>query len=237
MIDNKIKRFIKNHALENLSEEICGFVVEDKNEIICIKCANAAENKSIDFQISLEDYLNAKSLYNILYIYHSHVDDSDDFSEKDKLYSNEICINYILYHLKSDTFKVYESKDLGRKYIGRFYKHKKYDCFTLIKDYCKQELNIDLKYDTDFFDNASTDVNVLEEVEKYYSGNNFTKILDQNLKKNDILLLNGVNKTPNHFAVYLDDNKILHQPINSFSRIDNYCNFYKRNTVGVYRRI
>jgi len=236
MINTKIKNFIRNHSKSNLSEESCGLILEKDGQMSCLKCENVANDKVQDFQISLNDYLNAKEKYNILYIYHSHINDNEDFSEIDKLHSNEIAINYILYHVKSDKFKIYESNDFGRRYIGRFYEYKKYDCFTLVRDFYREELKIDLKFNSNIFNNRLEDIEVYQEAENHYAINNFVKIDRKDIQKYDLLLLNSFNKIGSHFAIYSGDDKILHQPLNSFSRIDNYCNFYKRNTVAVYRR-
>ena len=51
---------------------------------------------------------------------------------------------------------------------------------------------------------------------------------------NDILLLDGQNKS-SHFAIYLGEDKILHQPRYSLSKIENYSSFYKNRTDLIFR--
>lgn len=236
-MNTRIKNFIKNHAKDSFPNECCGFIVEKNGKIDCIKCDNVAINKEQDFQIKVDDYLNIKDQYNILYVYHSHTNDNENFSDTDKMYSDEMALNYLMYHLKTDQFKIHESDNLLYKYVGRYFEYRKYDCFTLIKDFFKNELKIDLNYDQNIIQNETLqNINILDEVNKFYSKNNLIKIEDQNsLIKNDLLLINGF-KYGSHFAVYLGEDKILHHPMNSFSKVDNYCNFYKRNTVAVLRR-
>jgi threonine synthase len=50
----------------------------------------------------------------------------------------------------------------------------------------------------------------------------------------DILLLDGYYKS-SHFAVYLGQDKILHQPRYSLSKIEDYSGFYKNRTDLIFR--
>lgn len=107
---NNIKNFIKNHALETFPEECCGFIVRNKKKIKCVKMNNIAKNKRFFFKISIIDFLNISDMYKILYIYHSHTIDNNQFSQIDikcALYNN---INMILYNVKQDKFNYFRCK-------------------------------------------------------------------------------------------------------------------------------
>jgi proteasome lid subunit RPN8/RPN11 len=235
MIDKKIKNFIVKNASLHSDEEVCGFIVKDNDDFKCIPCQNIAESKKDNFKINSKEYLNIKKSYKIYYIYHSHINDNIDFSDKDKFCAENLNLPIILYHLKTNTFKIYEPIDFVQEYVGNYFQLGKYDCFTLIEKYLKKELNINIEYNKNF-KNLFEANKLIDE----YSKNNFSKkygfIEIKNLndmKKNDILIMNS--NTGKHFAIYIEKDRILHQPMFGFSKIENYCNFYKRHTEACYR--
>lgn len=237
MIDNKIKKFIKKKSLEDHPNETCGFVVEENNKFKCIPCVNIAKNKEINFEISGIDFLNIKSKYNIIAMYHSHTNDFKEFSKQDKICSEAMSCDLILYFIKDDTFEIYEPfNKKNNTYIGRYFQLGKYDCFSLVEDFYKKEKKIEFKYDKNFYSQTLENMNIEKEVLKFYEDNGFIQISINEIKLHDILLMDtfSFNKAK-HFAIYLGDNKILHQPLFGFSKIDNYCNFYKRRTSYAFR--
>ena len=239
MIDKKIKNFIHKESIENYPNECCGFIIEDfDNNFKCIPCENIAINKQEYFSIRSTDYLNIKNKYNkIHYIYHSHTNDNFDFSEEDKRCAENLNIPIILYILKNNEIKIYEIYEIFKSYTGRFYQHGKYDCFKLIEEFYKKEKSIEFKYNKEFYNKKFEDMEIKNEFFKFYDSNNL-RILDKNeqLQIHDILLIDafGENK-PKHFALYIGDDKILHQPMFGFSKIENYCNFYRRHTDSIFR--
>jgi len=238
---NKIKKFIKNHALEEFPKECCGFIVEKENDFYCIKSDNIAKIPTRDFKIKISDYLNIKNQYNILYIYHSHCDEKyTEFSGKDILSSDGIGINYLLHVVNTDIFKTYEANSFSKKYIGRIYEYKKYDCMTLILDFLKNEFNLSINVDSlyDFFEkNGYMHADVTNLVEKVFlESKKLEKINDlENIKKNDIFLMkNHLNKAC-HFSIYMGDDKVLHHTPDRFSRIEDYSSGWKKKTVLAFR--
>jgi proteasome lid subunit RPN8/RPN11 len=238
MIDKKIKNFIKNHSLKDNPKESCGFIVQDNEIFKCIPCENIAKDPIENFKISSRDYLNIKNKYNkIFYIYHSHTNNNENLSEEDISCSENISLPIIMYNLNADLFKVYEPININKNYIGRYFEIGKYDCYTLIKDFLKNELNIDISAILNYKDFTQAQNIFNENLSlNFFENKGFNFIKDkESLEKNDILILQ--NNSGKHFALYLGNNKILHQPMLSFSKIENYCNFYKRQTEFIYRKI
>ena len=234
---NKITNLIKKHALEEFPNECCGFIVEKDNIFDCIKSKNIAKIPTRDFKIKISDYLDIKNNYNILYIYHSHCDEKyKDFSGKDILASDGIGINYLLHIVNTDIFKIYESNSFSKRYIGRIYEYKKYDCMTLILDYLKNEFNILINAEPiyNFFENnGHMNADLKEIVEKIFIESSKIKKIENlnDINKNDIFLMkNHLNKAC-HFSIYMGDNKILHHTPDRFSRIEDYCNSWRRKTI------
>jgi proteasome lid subunit RPN8/RPN11 len=237
MIDKKIKNFIKKHAKDQYPNECCGFIVEKDSKFKCIVLDNISSNPQENFEISSLDFLNIKNEYKkIYYIYHSHTNENINFSEKDKNCAENLNLPIIMYNLNYDILKIYEPVKVKQEYVGRYYEHGKYDCFKLIEEFYKNELNILFNYDRNFYKKSLKEMNIKDEIFKYFKENNFQIIKDENFEKYDIFFIDffGV-KDPKHFALYLGDFKILHQPMSGFSKIENYSNFYKKNTYAIFR--
>lgn len=237
MIDKKLKNFIRNQSLKDYPNETCGFIVQNDKNFECIPCKNISDNTKEHFKISSKRFLEIKKNYNIFYIYHSHTNDNENFSETDKNCSDNLNLPIILYSIKGDIIKIYEPVNTKKEYIGRFYEHGKYDCFRLIEEFYKKEKSIEFKYDNNFYSKSLEQMDIKTEFYKFYSNNNLQLVENKNdLKLHDILLIDAFGEgKPKHFALYMGQDKILHQPMFGFSKIENYCNFYKRRTDSIFR--
>lgn len=245
MIDNRIKNFIKRHSREIYPDEACGFIVQKSNKFLCIKCKNISKTPNITFEISPYDYLNIKNNTDkIHYIYHSHPNLNNDkcsFSEKDKNCSEVLNIPMILFCLENHELNVFTPNDIKYNYIGRYYEYGKYDCFSLIVDFLKNERNINIKYDKKdlYIDHLIFYKNFLEDqFKKIFLENNFI-ILNKNetLQDDDILLFDMFNDScPKHLGIYLGQETFLHQPYSRLSRIENNWNIYKNKIHSIFRK-
>jgi proteasome lid subunit RPN8/RPN11 len=237
MIDKKIKNFIKSQASKNAPKECCGFIVEKNNNISCVNVENIAQDPVANFQISAIDFLNTKKLNDsILYIYHSHVNDDFNFSQLDISTSDNLNIPFVLYTIKNNDYKFYFPTNFKKRYIGRYFKIGENDCFTFIKEYFLKELNVNIE---PIFKNYTSHIEAQTVFNKnlefnFLEKNNFFKIEKDDLNVNDLLVISTL--FGKHFAIYIGNNKIIHQPIFGFSKIENYCNFYRRHTVLAYRK-
>ena len=97
-------------------------------------------------------------------------------------------------------------------------------------------LNITFDYDKNFYKKSLVEMNIKDEIFKHFEKNNFEIVKNEDYQINDIFLIDffGV-KDPKHFALYLGDFKILHQPMSGFSKIENYSTFYRKNTFAIFR--
>jgi proteasome lid subunit RPN8/RPN11 len=241
MIDNIIKNFIKNHSEESYPNEACGFIIEKNFKFLCVKCFNVSKNPNTSFEIAPIEYLKIKSNCDkIHYIYHSHPQASDycSFSEKDKNCSEALDIPIILMCMKSNEFKIFDNSGLDSRYIGRYYKEGKYDCFSLIIDYFKNEKSFDIKYDKkSYIENVLEDNYLEKEFKKIFLRNNFSLInRDKEIIRDDILLFDEFNNSsPKHLGLYLGQESFLHQPYSKLSRVENNWHKYKNKIHSIFR--
>lgn len=237
MLTNYLKSQIKQHSLEYSNEEVCGFILSN-NQIV--KARNTSFNKSKNFSIHPQDYISAENSGNIVAIYHSHPSKNDKFSEFDKLSAQNHNKPYIMYCIKTDTFHEFYPEGYTNKYIGLKFDYKLSNCFTLIKDFYKNELNIEI------YENE----NIKELKDKWYEKNSNlfdemwklnTSFFDVNnkdeTKKYDVLCFNyfDMTKSAHHLGIYLEDDTFLHHPHHQYSKIDILDEQYKRKITNIIR--
>lgn len=120
------------------------------------------------------------------------------------------------------------------KYKGKPYVYGVSDCFTLIKKYYKEELNIsipDYEYSEEWWKKGQS--LYLENMKNA----GFEKIKIENIKPNDILLIKIQTKEPCHAAIYLGDEKILHHVVNRLSNVEELSGYWYLNAVCAARYI
>ena len=235
-MNTRIKNKIKYHAIEKSPDECCGFIINKDGKADVIQCENIARDPKNNFKISARDFLSIKNQYEILYCYHSHLDE-ENFSLLDKLTAKQLNLDLILYIKNKELFKYFSyNNEYNKNYIGKSFYFHGLNCFDLVKNYYNNELNLQIDFPKELITNNKLEINKnnFNLLEKYALINNLTFFQNKDLENNDILLLdmNGFY----HLAVYLGGSKLLEQPLNGFSQIVNYTNYHDRKKVGVFRR-
>lgn len=96
MISKEIKAKIKGHALQNLNEEVCGFI--ENGEVY--PCRNLSQKPKYHF------FINPILLIekDVSCIYHSHVIGTCKPSKTDIIFQKQIDIPFLIYGLIDDSF-------------------------------------------------------------------------------------------------------------------------------------
>jgi len=97
---------IKQHAKKVFPEECCGFVLKNKS---VFECKNVAIDKKVYFKISGKDFLKAEPS-GIQYIYHSHTNGNENFSQIDLKGLANLGYGLILYDIVNDEFKTFKNE-------------------------------------------------------------------------------------------------------------------------------
>lgn len=222
-MNSEILNTIVKDSETHFPEESCGLVIDDSIVYPCINCHT--KDRKEHFKISNSDYLKASKIgKKITHVYHSHTSWKKEFSILDKMISEEFNIKLILYHCPDKSFLFYDPTGYQNPYIGKRFRWGINDCFSLVKLYYKNELGIDLneeitKRDKDFF--IKNQDFFTKEIYKSVASNNNLIVLNKNteLKNHDIIIFQDLNNNTFHFAVYIDDNTILHVPRHEVSQI------------------
>lgn len=119
------------------------------------------------------------------------------------------------------------------KFLNRPFLHGVFDCYTLIRDYYRVNFKIFLP------------TNIQRTWEWWLQGDNlyvdnansygFREVND--IKVHDVLIMKLNSNVPNHGAIYVGNNNILHHVSGRFSTTEEITPFYKQNIAVIYRHI
>jgi len=229
-MEDKTLEDFRNHTIEEYPNEACGFIiVTSRGREQYYKAKNMAENPDERFILDPISYADAEDTGEIIGICHSHPDTTSDPSEADKVSceaSNKPwhILSWPLNHLYS-----WEPDGYEAPLIGRTFSHGVLDCVTLIRDFYKRELNID--FEVAFHQDAWW-----EKGENLYLDNyeeqGFIQIKDENdIRKYDVFLIKLVSSVPNHAAIYIGGDMILHHVYGRLSNRQLYGGYWRKHTT------
>ena len=241
ILDKENREFIKNHALEDTPKECCGFLYSDEDTglVKTKKARNIAKEKNISFSVDTLDYFKTSNLGQIKAIYHSHTNGNPDFSLKDKEDSLKHKIDFVLYDLTSDTFKVFRHEHEKIEILEKKFKWGQSDCISLVQDYLNKSVGYNLLLPKSLNDRDSKwrakSKSFVEETFELNKKNlikvSFNTIED--LKQGDILCF-SIKDNVDHFGVYISNNNFLHHKIGRRPNCEKIDKYFK-NLTQVYR--
>ena len=139
MINKYIKNYIKKHALEENPNECCGLIFESDGITKARRAKNTSTDKKRSFAVDTVDYYKASLLGDVQAIYHSHSNGNPDFSIKDKEDSLKHKINFVLYDIYSNAFKLFDYQKNKEEVLEIDFEWGKSDCISLVQKYIKKE--------------------------------------------------------------------------------------------------
>ena len=191
--------------------EGCGVLLNKRGKLEWIHCTNVAEEED-EFKIDPQQYLAARLKGDIHAIVHSHPDYSSLPSEADKKASNFLGIPYYIVSLPAGDFSFYSPERKITPLMGRDYKFGENDCWSLARDYYKENLNIDLPtmhFEDDWWEKGLNYFDDLFEPFGFYEVDS--------PQEHDIILFSVMAQVPNHCGVYLGEGVFLHHAVNRLS--------------------
>jgi proteasome lid subunit RPN8/RPN11 len=229
-LTDEVLENIYKHIETELPREACGVVIVEIGKQVYIPCRNISENKK-DFILSPEDYANAEDRGGIILVVHSHPFISPQPSQADLVGCESSKLPWLIINWPTKASHYFEPNGYKAPLIGREFSQGILDCLTLIQDYYKDNLNIDLK--SPWF---RAEKWWEREENRYVESapeNGFFPVVEPIL--HDVLLMQVGSPVPNHAAVWVGDNKILHHQLGRLSTIDVYGGWYRKVTTHVFR--
>lgn len=215
MLTLRLKQEIRNYASQFIGEEIGGLLIQKNGEVQFFPCTNLSYNKNNSYILSYLDYLKAEKYGKIIAQVHSQ--ENDGSSLLDNISAHDFNLYSIIYCWKSDKF--YIIKPELKDYLYKDFIIGTNDCFSLMRNYFKQELNIHIN---NFNREDNWYVISPNLIADNFSKEGFIEIDDVGkLKTNDIFLFGNNKSELYHIGIYQGNNLFLHHPRDSKSCIED----------------
>ena len=227
-----IKADILQHAKDEFPKEACGLVAVVKGRQCYFPCKNIAETPDEHFVLDPLDYAAVEDKGEIIAVIHSHPAVSPDPSPADRVACEESGLPWHIVNPLTGDWGYCEPVGFELPYVGRKFSHGVVDCYSLCRDWYKRELGIELR-------NYPRRDRWWDHGENLYL-ENFTKegfisIPVTDAQPGDLLLMHLVSPVPNHAAIYLGDQQVLHHVQGRLSSRDVFGGYYLKNTACALR--
>ncbi len=232
MLSEELKQEILDHAKQELPKECCGLVIVRKGRKRYKPCKNISDVPRETFILAPHDYQKAEDEGEIIAVVHSHPTEKPEPSVGDKVSCEKSNLPWFIINPITEEWGYCEPTGFELPLVGREFNFGIVDCYSLVRDYFKQELNIQIR---DYFreDKFWEKGNSL--YEDNYDKEGFRKVPLNEIQKHDVLLIHLEANLPNHAAVYLGDQQILHHVQGRLSSRDILGEYYIKNTAFVAR--
>lgn len=223
---------IRSHAEKEYPKESCGLVVIKGGKQIYFPCKNLADNQLDHFIIDPEDYAKAEDMGEIVRVVHSHPNIAPLPSEGDRVSCELSGIPWVI--VNWPTGSIHEFEPIGYKppLIGREFFHGVLDCYSLIRDYYCEKLDIDLP---DFEREAQWWMKEKNLYVENFEKAGFIQVPLSEIKEHDILLMQVGSPVINHGAIYIGSNQIIQHCAGRLSSRDVFGGGWQRATRMLVR--
>lgn len=218
-----MKTKILNHAKKCGENECCGFVIDNK---IYMPCTNISPTPTETFEISPDDWIQAETIGEITAIVHSHPNGLPILSEADQIYQQQTGVDWwIVCDNQIHKFRFIQPL------LGREFEHGKTDCLSIVRDaYMLAGIDLpDYERADDWWHNGQN--LYLDLLPK----NGFERVDAEDIQEGDIILVCLGSETPNHAAIYVGNQYILHHCPDRLSKRDLYGGFWRNYTHSIWR--
>ena len=227
-----IKKQILQHAQAEQPKECCGVVCVVKGRRRYFPCRNLAATPDEHFVMDPLDYAEAEDQGEVVAVIHSHPVSNPKPSEADLVACEKTGVPWHIINPLTEEWGYCEPSGHQLPYVGRQFAFGVVDCYTLVRDWYAREYGIELR-DYDRRDKF------WEHGENLYMDNfaneGFSEIPVADVQPGDLILMNVCSLVPNHAAIYLGDQLILHHVQQRLSSRDVYGGYYWKNTACALR--
>ena len=229
---------IERHALAEYPKECCGLLIREGRKRVYVPCRNTAVTPSEHFRLAPEDYAVAEERGEVLAVIHSHPDYPPAPSEADRVACEASGLPWHILEVRKDDDGTLRKGDwaslLPTGYqaplIGRSFAHGIHDCLSIILDYYRRELGIELgsyQREDGWWDKGGN--LYLEHLPQA----GFERVND--LRQGDVVLMQIRSPVTNHAGVYLGNGQMLHHLHGRLSESVPYGGMWAERTRCIVR--
>lgn len=219
------------HAAEDFPREACGVVVRARGEERYARCRNLAEGLD-RFHVCPEDYAAAEASGEVVAVVHSHAGRPPTPSVADRVQMARWMLPWVIVNWPTGRWEVHEPGGATRPpLVGRPFSLGTLDCFALVRDYYAETLGVELPefpHHDEWWKTGESRYVAL------FPAAGFSAVSGPP-RLHDVLLIQNGADVPNHGAVYLGGEVILHHLPRRLSRREGYRGYWQRNTTHVLR--
>ena len=197
------------HAKNQDPKESCGLLIDVKGKEKYYPCKNLSSYSQQCFIIDPEDYAKAEDNGKVLAVVHSHPVTPPIASQADMISCEESGLIWHIVNPKTEQWGFYKPSGYKPPLIGRHWVWGITDCWSLVRDWYKENLGITLRdwerptTPEEFIDNPM--------FEKCAWRTGFRQLRsDEKLKNGDLLFMSIMTKGLNHVAIFLDGDVLHH---------------------------
>lgn len=226
-IPEKLKTELIKLAKQNEPREMCGFIILNGGELEFINCENIADDPENFFEISPDDFVSVGSPHDIVSIIHSHPGGEPVLSVADFQMQQNTGMDWWLV-CGDDVYQFPFFEPL----LGRQFVHGHTDCYTLFRDFYRLSGKEFPNFERDDYwweDGFNLYMDHMEE-------QGFERLTDvKELQVGDVILIQVGADVPNHAAIYIGDQMVLHHSPRRLSKRDLYDGYWLKHTHSLWR--
>ena len=229
-LSDSIKEKILEHAKEEYPRECCGLVAVVKGRERYFPRNNIASTPSEHFV--LDGYEEIEDKGEIISIIHSHPKTTPTPSEADRVACEKSELPWHIVNPQTGEWGYCEPNGYELPYVGREFVHGVVDCYTLWKDWYKRELGVEM---TEYNRRDEWWLKGEDLYRDNFANEGMRKIRTEDVEYGDIILMQLEAPVPNHAAIYIGDQMVLHHVQGRLSSRDIYGGYYLKSTAMVLR--
>lgn len=215
------------HAMAEMPREACGLVIIRKGREVYRPCRNLATGDD-QFTLAPDDYEAAEAEGEIVAVVHSHPFIPATPSQADLVSCEATGLEWHIVSVPNGVWHSFRPSGYVAPLVGRVFCHGVLDCFSTIRDWYAQERGIMLP------DFPRSD-GWWHRGENLYL-DNFGKAgfrVCQDLHVGAVLLMQIGSPVPNHAAIYLGDDQILHHVQGRLSSRDIWGGYWRKHCTHI----
>ena len=197
------------HAKDQDPKESCGLLIDVKGKERYFPCKNLSNYSQQCFIIDPEDYAKAEDSGKVLAVIHSHPVTPPVASQADMISCEESGVVWHIVNPKTEQWGFYKPSGYKPPLIGRHWVWGITDCWSLVRDWYKEKLDITLRD----WDRPTTPEEFIENpmFEKCAWRTGFRQLRpEEKLENGDLLFMSIMATGLNHVAIFLDGDVLHH---------------------------
>ena len=216
------------HAKDQDPKESCGLLLNIKGKERYYPCRNLSMTAFQCFIIDPEDYIRADNTGDIIAVIHSHPVTPPVPSQSDKVACEQSGLVWHIVNPKTESWGYLEPTGYKAPILGREWAWGVTDCYTLVRDWYKEKLDIEL---IDWQRPTTLeDFNKNPMFEKCAEQTGFRELRpDEKLINGDLLFMSILSNNLNHVAIFIDGD-VLHHLTDRLSCIEPYSEWLLKCT-------